>query len=66
MYREEMWTRDRTLDETIKCVEKSSLIFRCVQDDSLVAFARVLTEDYRVVFQGAATEIIAAVLFSIP
>lgn len=57
MYRGEWWTKERSLDQTKKCLEGSSLIFGCVRGDILVGFARVLT-DY--IFKAMIYDVIVA------
>lgn len=57
LYRGEWWTKTRSLEETKKCVEGSTMIFGCVRDDRLVGFARVLT-DY--VFKAMIYDVIVA------
>ena len=44
LYQNEWWSRGRALEDTIKCVQGSSLIFAFIEQDQLVAFARVLTD----------------------
>ncbi len=44
LYQNEWWSGGRTLEDTRRCVQGSSLIFGFVQDGNLVAFARVITD----------------------
>ncbi len=45
LYRNEWWCKERTLIQTQKVVENSSLIFGIVDNnDTLIAFARVLSD----------------------
>lgn len=44
LYKDEWWCKDRTLEDTATCVQNSSLIFAFIEDEQLMAFARVLTD----------------------
>ena len=45
LYSQEWWCKDRTLTQTQKVVENSSLIFGITdKDDNLIAFSRVLSD----------------------
>mmetsp|Transcript_14152 Transcript_14152/g.16114 ORF Transcript_14152/g.16114 Transcript_14152/m.16114 type:complete len:137 (-) Transcript_14152:75-485(-) len=43
LYQKEWWSKTRTLEETKACVS-NSLCFGLVRDETLVAFARVITD----------------------
>lgn len=57
LYHQEWWTKDRTLVETQQVIDGSSLIIAIVQDNQLIAFARVLT-DY--IFKAFIFDVIVA------
>lgn len=57
LYQNEWWSGGRTLDDTRRCVQGSSLIFGFVEDGNLQAFARVIT-DY--VFKAFMFDVIVA------
>ncbi|MGV6857758.1 MAG: GNAT family N-acetyltransferase, partial [bacterium] len=44
LYQNEWWCEGRTPEETRRCVQFSQLNFAMVEDDALVAFARVLSD----------------------
>jgi len=45
LYRNEWWSRERTLDETLRCIQGSQLCFGFADDgDQLQAFCRVVTD----------------------
>ena len=45
LYRQEWWTKDRTLEETQACVDGSQLCIGLINaNDELIGFARVLTD----------------------
>ena len=44
LYAGEWWCKDRTLDETLRVVAGSSMVFGFTASGTLVAFARVLTD----------------------
>jgi predicted GNAT family N-acyltransferase len=44
LYQNEYWSKGRSLEDTINCIKNSSMIFALVENDQLLAFARVLTD----------------------
>ena len=44
LYQNEWWSGGRTLEDTRRCAEGSSLIFGFVQEGNLLAYARVITD----------------------
>lgn len=44
LYQNEYWSKGRTFEDTVRCVEGSSILFGFIEGDDLVAFARVLTD----------------------
>jgi predicted GNAT family N-acyltransferase len=44
LYQNEWWSANRTYAETATCAKNSSLIFAFVENEQLLAFARVLTD----------------------
>jgi predicted GNAT family N-acyltransferase len=44
LYQNEYWSKGRSLADTFRCVEGSSIVFGFVEGDDLVAFARVVTD----------------------
>lgn len=44
LYQNEYWSKGRSLEDTFSCVKNSSIIFAMVENDQLLAFARVLTD----------------------
>ncbi|MBK8185914.1 MAG: GNAT family N-acetyltransferase [Cellvibrio sp.] len=44
LYQNEYWSKGRTIEDTFRCVEGSSILFGFVEGDDLVAFARVVTD----------------------
>jgi len=45
LYRNEWWSKERTLEETIRCIQGSQLCFGVIDDhDRLLAFCRVITD----------------------
>jgi GNAT superfamily N-acetyltransferase len=57
LYQNEWWTRGRTLDETRRVVADSDFVFAFVDDERLVAFARVVTDR---VFKALVFDVIVA------
>ncbi|HVK98614.1 MAG TPA: GNAT family N-acetyltransferase [Dongiaceae bacterium] len=57
LYQNEWWSKGRTLDETVRCVRGSSLVFACVEEGQLIAFARVVTD---FVFKAFVFDVIVA------
>ena len=44
LYQNEWWSGGRTLEDTRRCVQGSSIIFGFVQGGDLLAFARIITD----------------------
>lgn len=44
LYQNEYWSKGRSLEDTFRCVEGSSILFGFVEGDDLLAFARVVTD----------------------
>lgn len=44
LYQNEYWSKGRSLEDTFRCVKGSTIIFALVEQDQLLAFARVLTD----------------------
>ena len=44
LYQNEYWSKGRSLEDTFRGVEGSTIIFALVEQDQLLAFARVLTD----------------------
>lgn len=57
LYQGEWWSKGRSLEETRTCAQRSSLIFALCDGDTLLAYARVLT-DY--VFKAFIFDVIVA------
>ena len=57
LYQSEWWSQGRTLEDTIRCVNGSSIIFGFIEQSQLIAFARVVT-DY--VFKAFIFDVIVA------
>lgn len=44
LYQNEYWSKGRSLEDTFSCIEGSTIIFALVENNQLMAFARVLTD----------------------
>jgi predicted GNAT family N-acyltransferase len=44
LYQHESWSKGRNVEDTFRCVEGSSILFGFVEEDNLIAFARVVTD----------------------
>jgi predicted GNAT family N-acyltransferase len=44
LYQNEYWSKGRSLEDTFRCVQGSSIIFGFVEGENLQAFARVVTD----------------------
>lgn len=44
LYQNEYWSKGRSLEETFRCVQGSSILFAVIEAGNLLAFARVVTD----------------------
>lgn len=44
LYQHEYWSKGRSLEDTKRCIEGSSILFAFIEGEELLAFARVVTD----------------------